>query len=234
MRFDHSSRTFLQEHHWNWKMDCAQLMKSYQTTFISLTPLHTTYGRHVSQILTTILLITQKSFSVLDPRISYAGLKDDALQDIEDGMENLTHIDRSKESLCQYFIKKYSRNTSDATTTPSTPFESSTDGSPKRFNFTQRYRASQVGSSTDNEFDEYFSMNPVKDWDKNEPINWWASHAAQYPNLSRLARDILSIPGKPLSQLSSDYLLCYNKVLLLPLSVYFLVAETPFLCVEQV
>jgi hypothetical protein len=28
-----------------------------------------------------------------------------------------------------------------------------------------------------------------------DPIQWWAGRRAQFPNLSRLARDILSIPG---------------------------------------
>lgn len=28
-----------------------------------------------------------------------------------------------------------------------------------------------------------------------DPIHWWAGRRAQFPNLSRLARDILSIPG---------------------------------------
>lgn len=41
-------------------------------------------------------------------------------------------------------------------------------------------------------------MKRVKDWDGCDPVVWWRKHAAQFPNLSKLARDILSIPGNAL------------------------------------
>lgn len=64
-----------------------------------------------------------------------------------------------------------------------------------RFNFTSRYSASQGESTPDDELDEYFNMKRVKEWDGCDPVAWWGNHAAQFPNLSKLARDILSIPG---------------------------------------
>lgn len=133
---------------------------------------------------------------VLDPRISYSGLKDDASRDGADGWEHLKHIDESKESLQNHFRKHYSSRKSISRTPSSvSQLSADTNGSPQRFNFTSRYLSSQAESSEDDEFDEYFNMKRSKDWEGSKPIIWWAAHAAQFPNLSRLARDILSIPG---------------------------------------
>ena len=68
-------------------------------------------------------------------------------------------------------------------------------GSPKRFDFTSRYQINSKDTTTDDELDEYFNMNKYLDWESGEPIIWWAAHKAQFPRLSSLARDILSIPG---------------------------------------
>ena len=43
------------------------------------------------------------------------------------------------------------------------------------------------------EIDEFFKLPPESF--TVDPIHWWAGRRAQFPNLSRLARDILSIPG---------------------------------------
>lgn len=43
------------------------------------------------------------------------------------------------------------------------------------------------------ELDQFFrAFRRCKDVD---PLQWWRMNVAQYPNLARLARDILSIPG---------------------------------------
>ena len=43
------------------------------------------------------------------------------------------------------------------------------------------------------EIDEFFKLPPESF--AVDPIHWWAGRRAQFPNLSHLARDILSIPG---------------------------------------
>jgi hypothetical protein len=45
------------------------------------------------------------------------------------------------------------------------------------------------------ELDQYFSL-PVEPYrDGPDPVQWWNSRRSQFPCLSRMARDILSIPG---------------------------------------
>jgi hypothetical protein len=65
--------------------------------------------------------------------------------------------------------------------------------SPSKVNFTARYKK-RMNLSVD-EFEEYLKL-PQEDFDLCDPIQWWAGHRAQFPNLSRLAHDILSIPGE--------------------------------------
>jgi hypothetical protein len=43
------------------------------------------------------------------------------------------------------------------------------------------------------EIDEFFKLPPESF--TVDPIQWWAGRCAQFPSLSCLARDILSIPG---------------------------------------
>jgi len=64
-------------------------------------------------------------------------------------------------------------------------------GSPQKC-FTARYRRRE--NVTVNELEEYFKLLP-EDFEKCDPIKWWVGRRAQFPNLFRLARDILCIPG---------------------------------------
>ena len=64
--------------------------------------------------------------------------------------------------------------------------------SPQKVNFTAQYR--QRPRATVNELEEFFSL-PQEDFETCDPLQWWAGHCSQFPNLSRFARDILSIPG---------------------------------------
>jgi hypothetical protein len=43
------------------------------------------------------------------------------------------------------------------------------------------------------EIDKYLQL-PVED--VKHPLQWWHDHRTTYPNLSRMALDYLSIPGK--------------------------------------
>jgi hypothetical protein len=44
-----------------------------------------------------------------------------------------------------------------------------------------------------NELDEYLS-HPIEK--VRDPIGWWWDHRKQYPTLSQMALDFLSVPGK--------------------------------------
>lgn len=60
------------------------------------------------------------------------------------------------------------------------------------FDFTARIRRRPQAAL--NELDEYFRM-PRQEFSSCNPVQWWYTHRFQFPNLYRLARDILSIPG---------------------------------------
>ncbi|KZV63207.1 hypothetical protein PENSPDRAFT_590276, partial [Peniophora sp. CONT] len=55
-------------------------------------------------------------------------------------------------------------------------------------------RYSRKGNAVIDELDMYFAL-PRSDWDTCNPLNWWHDRRGDFPNLSRLARDILCIPG---------------------------------------
>ncbi|KIJ38116.1 hypothetical protein M422DRAFT_177043 [Sphaerobolus stellatus SS14] len=61
------------------------------------------------------------------------------------------------------------------------------------FGFTSCYVRRPLG--TRNELQEYFQLLP-EEFNSTNPIEWWGARKAQFPNLNRLARNILSIPGK--------------------------------------
>jgi hypothetical protein len=127
---------------------------------------------------------------VLDPRISYEGLK----IDYGDDLTLLDHLEESKTSLSIYFAENY------AALCPPTPSSSQdltpvqalpVDGSPQK-SFTARYRRRE-NHSTD-ELEEYLKL-PAEDFDTCNPIQWWVGRRSQFPRLFQLARDILCIPG---------------------------------------
>jgi hypothetical protein len=128
---------------------------------------------------------------VLDPRISYEGMKLDYADD-----EILSdHLEDSKSNLFDYFNANYTNPTGvSAPPLPPTPDESvpAATGSPQK-SFTARYRRKEKASI--NELEEYFK-HPMEDFDSCDPIHWWIGRRAQFPNLFRMARDILSIPGE--------------------------------------
>ena len=70
---------------------------------------------------------------------------------------------------------------------------SAMDGSPQKVDFTSRYR--NLPQAFTDEVQEYFKL-PRENFDTCDPLQWWAGCRSQFPNLSRFARDILSIPGE--------------------------------------
>jgi hAT family C-terminal dimerisation region len=56
------------------------------------------------------------------------------------------------------------------------------------------------------EFEEFLKL-PQENFAACDPVQWWAGCCVQFPNLSQLARDIMSIPGISLS------FLCFSQPL---------------------
>jgi hypothetical protein len=125
---------------------------------------------------------------VLDPQISYEGLE----ADCSDGI-SVQELDNAKDRLKEYYQANYATKVQVSRPTnmsPSVMVETSR-GSPQKVDFTSWYK--KRARSFD-EFNEYFRL-PLEPFDGCDPIQWWVSRRAQYPNLSCLALDLLSIPG---------------------------------------
>ena len=58
------------------------------------------------------------------------------------------------------------------------------------------------------EVQEYFKL-PRENFDTCNPLRWWAGHRSQFSNLSRFARDILSIPGEFMTRSISFLLISF-------------------------
>jgi len=130
---------------------------------------------------------------VLDPRISYEGLKinysnDQTLSD---------HLEESKTALFDYFDEHYAPLPVHSPAPSSPPSSASIQTAPvvglPQKSFMARYHQKEKYST--NELEEYFKL-PAEDFSACNPIQWWASRQSQFPRLYQLARDILCIPGK--------------------------------------
>lgn len=96
-----------------------------------------------------------------------------------------------KERLHAHFRTKYDRlPQAPAALVAST---SAMNGSPQKVDFTSRYR--NLPKAFTDEVQEYFKL-PRENFDTCDPLQWWAGRCSPFPNLSRFARDILSIPGE--------------------------------------
>lgn len=127
----------------------------------------------------------------------YEGAIREATEDQDE--EYLLLIEKSKETLRAYFIANYAGKYGTLTEGA----EQDTDGddvsgntgrrSPtKKHDFTCRYKKQNTPVD---EFEDFFGMTPERFRDGWSVVAWWAAHRDRFPNLSRLARDILSIPG---------------------------------------
>jgi hAT family C-terminal dimerisation region len=126
---------------------------------------------------------------VLDPRISYEGLK----MDYSDDPTLSDHLKDSKIKLFDYFDANYATLPNSMPSSPPSTLVHAlpVDGSPQK-SFTARYRR-KMNYST-NELEEYFKL-PAEDFQSCNPIQWWVGRRSQFPRLFKLARDILCIPG---------------------------------------
>jgi hypothetical protein len=127
------------------------------------------------------------AFVVLDPRISYSGL----LSDCGDDWSLKSHLELIKSQLAQRYHEQYMRD-APAPVQQQPMALPSTSTSPQKVNFTARYK--QRPRATVDELEEFFLL-PQEDFETCDPLQWWAGRHSQFPNLSRFARDILSMPG---------------------------------------
>ena len=125
---------------------------------------------------------------VLDPRISYSGL----LADCGDNLSIKSHLELVKGQLVQHYCEQYLCDAPPPTQQWPVFVPSTSSTSPQKVNFTAQYR--QRPRATVNELEEFFSL-PQEDFETCDPLQWWAGHRSQFPNLSHFSRDILSIPG---------------------------------------
>jgi hypothetical protein len=134
---------------------------------------------------------------VLDPCITYKGLRDDC--DANDA-STWSQIDLLKNNLHTLYKEDYAAMSflqdSASSLSASTGHHANvSDGrnSPSKVNFMARYK--KRSNVLVDEFEEYLKLLQ-EDFDLCDPIQWWAGRRAQFPNLSQLARDVLSIPGE--------------------------------------
>lgn len=128
---------------------------------------------------------------VLDPRINY----DAFLADCGSNRDLQDHVKTGLKTLRQYYAKHYAPDPSARrTTVPSHVTAAKSSASPRR-NFLAHYGPAGI---PENELEAYLRLSR-EDFETCDPVQWWASRKGQFPNLSRLARDILSIPGMSLA-----------------------------------
>lgn len=126
--------------------------------------------------------------SVLDPRIGYEAF----LADCGDDKALQDHVKATLNKLRVYYAKNYAPDPSAPAAVLSHINALGPSSSPQR-NFLERYKHGK-SHKLQNELEAYLQLQP-EDWKTCDPVQWWASRRSQFPNLSRLARDILSIPG---------------------------------------
>ena len=101
-----------------------------------------------------------------------------------------THLEESKAKLEAHYRAHYAKPISIPVSAQLSTSSMSVH-SPQKVDFTSRYNK-HMRLNID-EIGEFFKLLPESF--AVDPIQWWAGRRAQFPNLSRLARDILSIPG---------------------------------------
>jgi hypothetical protein len=154
---------------------------------------------HITSIRSLMIYFVLK---VLDPRISYEGMK----LDYEDDISLAEYLESTKLLLHGYFSDNYAGKHAAASRStfagPSTStVQSHLDSSPQKVNFTARYQ--KLPRASVNKLEEYFKL-PREDFETCDPIKWWLGRRSQFPNLFVLARDLLAIPGEWSIQLSNQ------------------------------
>ncbi|KAJ8515669.1 hypothetical protein ONZ45_g6946 [Pleurotus djamor] len=131
--------------------------------------------------------------ALLDPRIGYERLR----EDYHDDQDLLDYLEDSKKNLHDFFRSRYAHHgTSSSATTTTTSLSKARPArpqqSPQKVNFTKRYQQTERPDA--DQLLDFFKV-PQENFDHCDPIKWWVGRKSQFPDLFRLARDILSIPG---------------------------------------
>jgi len=120
---------------------------------------------------------------VLDPRITYEGLK----LNFSNDPILLVDLEKSKSLLCEFYKNNYA-----ASPAPSEDINNVHPKSSHTSNFTAYYKS--IIPDVIDELEEYFKIK-CKDFKKCNPLRWWRTQQEDWPNLYCLACDILCIPG---------------------------------------
>lgn len=135
--------------------------------------------------------IRLKQLLVLDPRISYLAL----LDEFEGDGDLAPFLEVAKNNLHMYYKAHYANKIAPHPLPSNKPHACQTAStlncSPQK-NFTARF---QKPRAPIDELLEFWKL-PQEDFETCNPINWWFSRRTSFPNLYRLACDVLSIPGE--------------------------------------
>ena len=133
---------------------------------------------------------------VLDPRISMQGLIRDFSQD-DNADSEIQHLRRCREQLEAHYRDNYVPKTPQRSdSVPITAPATVSPPSKRRFDVAARYSTNAASLDPNDEVAQYFLLNPDDAIRlKVDPLKWWQTNQDRFPNLSRLARDIFTIPG---------------------------------------
>lgn len=149
----------------------------------------TTYGLQVSLFTTIRLGDSYYSLLVLDPRVMYTGL----LDKYKDEDNVLVDLASSKASFEAHFLKYYAQSENSA---PVAPASTSIQRSASTLAFFGSFGTVRERQSLPlRELEQFFALQPEA-IDACSPMTWWSDWQGQFPQLSRMARDIFSIPGQ--------------------------------------
>jgi hypothetical protein len=113
--------------------------------------------------------------------------------DFQDDPESLEVLESAKTDLEFHYNLKYAP--ADITTAPSSSLPQG--GSPEKVDFLARYKHNKASERLKNELPEYFKITgaaQVYDAD-TDSVQWWYERRKRFPNLYRLVRNVLCIPG---------------------------------------
>jgi hypothetical protein len=130
-----------------------------------------------------------EQFSVLDPRIMFSGLK----HRFGHQFDLAVGLDDIKKEFGYHFLDNYIPDAPAAASQPS----SATPGLLRRsetLDFLGESAPPRASDAPRRELEQFLALEPeAMDCD---PVRWWASRTAQFPHMSKFAKDILSIPGE--------------------------------------
>jgi hypothetical protein len=133
---------------------------------------------------------------VLDPGISYDRLKTDFVDD-DDLLEQLESAKTDLQTHYDVYYAPESGPDDPMSSSPTHPGSQAT-GSPQKIDFLARYKKTKNTGAVTDELAEYFRLTRSSEPydDDTDPLQWWYSRRKKMPNLYRLVRNVLCIPGK--------------------------------------